>query len=128
MIRGKYGENRGGWCSREVREAHGVELWKEIRMDWELVDTRISFSVGNGRRVRFWRDRWCGDSPLCEFFPSLFALPIEKEAWVAEAWDPLAEGGWGGWNPCFSRALNDWEVEEVEIFWSVFTRGECLRM
>ena len=22
----------------------------------------------------------------------------------------------GGWNPCFSRALNDWEVEEAERF------------
>ena len=26
---------------------------------------------------------------------------------------PLAEGGW---NPCFSRAFNDWEVEEVKRF------------
>ena len=80
MIRGKYEENRGGWCSREVREAHGVGLWKGIRMDWELVGARISFSVGNKRRARFWRDRWCGDSPLCESFPSLFALSTEKEA------------------------------------------------
>ncbi|RVW39191.1 hypothetical protein CK203_078186 [Vitis vinifera] len=28
----------------------------------------------------------------------------------------MVEGGWGGWNPCFSRALNDWEVEEAERF------------
>ena len=91
MIRGKYGEDKGGWCSREVREAHGVGLWKGIRMDWELVGTRILFIVGNGRRVRFWRDRWCGDSPLCVF--SLFALSIDKEAWVADIWGPLAEGG-----------------------------------
>ncbi|RVW44886.1 hypothetical protein CK203_109627 [Vitis vinifera] len=75
----------------EVREAHDMGLWKGIRMDWELVGTRISFSVGNGRRVRFWRDRWCG-IPLCvSSFPSLFALSIEKEAWVADVWDPLAE-------------------------------------
>ncbi|RVX06663.1 hypothetical protein CK203_029560 [Vitis vinifera] len=82
-----------GWCSREVRDAHDMGLWKGIRMDWELVGTRISFNVGNGRRVRFWRDRWCGDSPLCESFPSLFALSTEKEAWVADVWDPLAERG-----------------------------------
>ncbi|RVX18352.1 hypothetical protein CK203_006746 [Vitis vinifera] len=37
-------------------------------------------------------------------------------AWVADIWDPLAERGWGRWNPCFSRAFNDWEVEEVERF------------
>ena len=79
VIKGKYGEDRGGWCSREVREAHGMGLWKGIRMDWKL--------------VRFWRDRWCGDSPLCMSFPSLFALTVEKEAWVVDIWDPLAEGG-----------------------------------
>ncbi|RVW16173.1 hypothetical protein CK203_074347 [Vitis vinifera] len=73
VIRGKYGEDRGGWCSREVREAHGVGLWKGIRMDREV-------------------------------------------EWVADIWDSLAEGGWGGWNPCFSRAFNDWEVEEAERF------------
>ena len=104
MIRRKYGEDRGGWSSREVREAHGVGLWKGIRMDWELVGARISFRVGNGRRVSFWRDRWCGDSPLCVSFPSLFALSAEKEVWVADVWDPSAEGGW---SPYFSRALND---------------------
>ena len=31
--------------------------------------------------------------PLCVSFPSLFALSIDKEAWVADIWDPLAEGG-----------------------------------
>ncbi|RVX15878.1 SWI/SNF complex subunit SWI3C [Vitis vinifera] len=36
VIRGKYGEARGGWCSREVREAHGLGLWKGIRMGWKL--------------------------------------------------------------------------------------------
>ncbi|RVW39704.1 hypothetical protein CK203_115998 [Vitis vinifera] len=61
---GKYGEDRGGWCSRDVREAHGMGLWKGIRMDWELVDDRMVLIVGNGQR----------------------------EAWVADIWDPLAEG------------------------------------
>ena len=90
VIRGKYGEERGGWCSREVREAHGVGLWKGLRMEWDFVGSRISFPIGNGRRVRFWRDRWCGDSPLCVSFPSLFALTDDKDSWVADIWDPLA--------------------------------------
>ena len=78
--------------------------------------SRILFLVGNGRRVRFWRDRWYGDSPLCVSFPSLFALSVDKEAWVADIWDSLAEEGWGGWNPYFSRAFNDWEVEAAKRF------------
>ncbi|RVW44985.1 putative ribonuclease H protein [Vitis vinifera] len=113
VIRGKYGEDKGGWCSRE---AHGMGLWKGIRLDWKLVSDRLAFKVGNGIRVSFWRDRWCGESPLCMSFPSLFALTVEKEAWVADIWDPLVEGGWGGSNPCFLRAFNDWEVEEAERF------------
>ncbi|RVX06518.1 hypothetical protein CK203_023540 [Vitis vinifera] len=40
---------------------------------------------GNGRRMRFWRDRWYGDSPLSVSFPSLFALAIDKETKVEEA-------------------------------------------
>ena len=31
---------------------------------------------------------------------------------MVDVWDPLPEGGW---NPCFSRVLNDWEVEEAKI-------------
>ncbi|RVW70881.1 putative mitochondrial protein [Vitis vinifera] len=80
VIRGKYGEDRGGWCSREVREAHGMGLWKGIRMDWKMVSDRMVFIVGS-----------VGDKYL----------------------GPLAEGGW---NPCFLRAFNDWEVEEAERF------------
>ena len=59
-IKGKYGEESGGWCPREVREVYGVGLWKGIRKDWDFVRTRISFSMGNGWRVRFWKDKWCG--------------------------------------------------------------------
>ena len=32
---------------------------------------------------------------------------------MADVWDPLAERGW---SPYFSRALNDWGVEEAERF------------
>ncbi|RVW79102.1 hypothetical protein CK203_048195 [Vitis vinifera] len=48
VFKGKYEEDRGGWCSREVREAHDMGLWKGIRMDWELVSDRMVFIVGNG--------------------------------------------------------------------------------
>ena len=33
-----------------------------------------------------------------------------------DIWDSSTEGGRGGWNPCFSRSFNDWEVEEAESF------------
>ena len=97
---------RDVWCGALERDKDGLGF----------VGSRISFLVGNRRRVRFWRDRWCGDSLLCVSFPFLFALIEDKKTWMADIWKPLVEGGWGGWNPCFSRAFNDWEVEEVESF------------
>ena len=46
-----------GWCSKEMREEFGVSFWKSIRKEWSLMSSRISFLVGNGRRVKFWKDK-----------------------------------------------------------------------
>ena len=48
---------------------------------------KIVFSMGDGRRVRFWEDRWYGDDALSVSFPSLYAMAASKEAWVVEVWD-----------------------------------------
>ena len=54
---------------------------------------KFVFSVGDGRKVRFWVDRWCGDEALSLSFPFLYALATSKEAWVLEVWDALGEDG-----------------------------------
>ena len=64
--------------------------------------------------MSFWKDTWCGDTPLCASFPSLFALVDPKEAWVTDVWNGTAGRGAGSWSPCFTRTFNDWEMEEVE--------------
>ena len=77
----------------------------------------ISFVVGNGRRVKFWKDRWCTEEPLCEAFPSLFALFDSKETWVTNLGEHRGESG--NWNFCFVRNLNDWELGAMECFLSL---------
>ena len=62
-------------------------LWKEIMKEGFLLNNKIVFSVGDGRRVRFWKDKWCGDDALCVSFPSLYALATLEEAWVVKVWD-----------------------------------------
>ena len=62
--------------------------------------------------MSFWKDTWCGDTPLCASFPSLFALVDPKEAWVKDVWirtvggegvgvlaslGPLMIGRWKRW-------------------------------
>ena len=93
VIRGKYGEDQGGWCSQDVSEGYGVGLWKAIRKFGHLVSSKFSFVVGNVQRVSFWKDTLCGDTPLCVSFPSLFALVDPKEAWMKDVWPGTASGG-----------------------------------
>ncbi|RVW61463.1 putative ribonuclease H protein [Vitis vinifera] len=112
VIRRKYGEEKGGWRSCEIREAYGVGLWKAINKVGQFVTPFFGYEVGDGKNVRFWKDKWCGTSPLSEAFPSLFSIASSKEAWVNEVW--TAEGDRrGSWTPTFNRPFNDWELEEV---------------
>ena len=70
VISRTYGVEERGWCTREVREGYGVGFWKEIRKELPLMRSNFVFSVGDGRRVRFWEDTWCGDNNLsCSFLP-----------------------------------------------------------
>ena len=107
VIRGKYGEEQGRWCSKEAR---GV-LWKSLRKDWDVVRSRLFFVVGNGQRVKFWKDFWCGNKPLCVSFPSLFALAVFKYAWVKDVW--CSNEGGGSW---YRLMTGSW-MRFVDFFW-----------
>ncbi|RVW72345.1 putative mitochondrial protein [Vitis vinifera] len=120
----KFGEEDGGWCSGDSRESHGVGLWKTIRKGWLEFNKRVAFKVGDGRRVRFWKDRWCGEDSLDVAFPRLYNLAFSKDVWVAQLWDQ--SGNLGCWNPVFTRLNNDWEMEEVETFFRRL-HGHALR-
>ena len=42
-----------------------------------MFDTLIvhqQFQIGDGTRVKFWHDVWCGDNPLSMCFPNLFKI------------------------------------------------------
>ena len=106
IISSKYDLQDGGWCSKGVRDCYGVGVWKAIRNGWESFHSHSCFFVGDDTRVKFWKDLWCENQSLEEAFPTLFNLSVNKDSWVAEAWE---EGGVGGsWAPRFNRHLNDW--------------------
>lgn len=46
---------------------------------WKGFNDRIGFRVGDGKRVRFWKD-WCREEPLVVNSPELFSIAIDKEA------------------------------------------------
>ena len=114
VISCKFGESSGGWHTGDLRGGYGTSLWKEIRKEWPSFFQSSVFVLGDGRRINFWKDVWCGGEALCARFPSLFNLALNKEARVADIW----ESGVGarGWSPTFLRSLNDWEIGEMVRF------------
>ena len=83
-----------------MREGYGVGLWKGIRKEGYLMLKKtvfifyFLFFVGDGRRVRFWKDKWSKNNTLCDSFSSLYALADSTKVWVADCWDSLGvEGG-----------------------------------
>ncbi|KAJ9701144.1 hypothetical protein PVL29_006475 [Vitis rotundifolia] len=112
---GKFGEDEGGWTTREVRESYGLGLWKDIRKGWEEFFLRTSIRIGNGRRTRFWWDIWVGDSKLKDLYPLLFRNAMHNSTGVADLWGRQGGGG-GGWEVHFRRPFQDWELDEVTRF------------
>ncbi|RVW41410.1 hypothetical protein CK203_095174 [Vitis vinifera] len=92
---------------------------------WEVVC--LSKKKGGLGEGEFWRDKWCGDSPLCSSFPSLFALTVDKEESVADVWDSLAEGD-GGLESMLFKSFNDWEVEEASSLMEQLHRSRVIEV
>ena len=127
----KYGEEEVGLRSCEVREKYRLGLWKAIRKEWDILGNNMAYSVGNGRSVRFWKDRWCGNNPLCISFPSLFVIASSKEAYGG-CLEPFRKGSMGSlillaaqWlgGGCLERFFRDckegWCVGMCMIRWFV---------
>ena len=80
----------------------------------------MSFALGNGRRVLFWRDKWCGIVPLNVAFPFLYVIVASKKALVTNVWSLIMGGGVGILR--LNLLLNDWENEELSNLFLNLTR------
>ena len=89
---------------------------RKSKKEWPLFLQNVAFSLGNGRRISFWKDVWCGEEALRSLFPSLFILAVQKDAMVIDLWDCNKEEG--RWSPTFLKSFHDWEMKEVERFFS----------
>ena len=70
VILSKFGEDYWGWCPGDINGGFGVGLWKEIRKEWPQLIQHTYLALGNGRRISFWKDVWCGEEALSLMFPN----------------------------------------------------------
>ena len=108
------------------KSPYGVSVWKFIRRGWDNFFKYCAFVVGDGKRVKFWHDCWCGDMSLKGAFPELFAISRDREASV----DDIRSFPKGilHWDLRFSRNVHDWELESLsnfmELIYSIPLKGE----
>ena len=85
-------------------------------MGWEVFSKNIQFEVGVGDRVKFWTDRWCGDSPLQLTFLAVFGMASNKAVSVASCFEWLGIEKRRSWDVCFIRRPNDLAMGVVDEF------------
>ncbi|RVW22717.1 hypothetical protein CK203_103828 [Vitis vinifera] len=112
IILSKYDLQEGGWCSKDARNQYGVGVGRPSEKVGEF-SFSFRFIIGDGTRVKFWKDLWCGNQSLEEAFPILFNLSINKEGWVAEAWEEDEGGGSGGFVLIDTLMIGRWEKSKA---------------
>jgi hypothetical protein len=108
-----------------------VCLWKNIRNDWGNFSNLVSFKVGERSHISFWHDVWCGAATLKSSLLELYSISCNKEALVSNYLD--SSGTSTHWNPSFTRAVQDWELESLDssinlLYSSKTHSGEADRM
>ena len=109
VIEEKYGDGRGGWCTKPVTGTYGVSVWKSIRSGWMGFSKFLQFDVGDGTRVKFWEDEWYRDCALKVAFPELYSISRTKESLVSEVMRFLK--GQLHWDFQLRRPPQDWELD-----------------
>jgi hypothetical protein len=61
VVETKFDNMRGDWCSKEIVGPFGVGVWKHIKWGWGVFLSFMRYEVGDGSKIRFWYNLWCGD-------------------------------------------------------------------
>lgn len=78
---------------------------EKIRKGWDLFSRYTRFVVGDGSKISFWHDLWCGDTTLKVAFLALFDIARLKDAVVADNLERLGDSY--QWNVSFIREAHD---------------------
>ncbi|WMV14557.1 hypothetical protein MTR67_007942 [Solanum verrucosum] len=63
VVREKHG-SQDHWSTKQAIGPHGVGIWKCLSRLWDEFSRNDQLIVGNGQHVKFWKDRWLGNTTL----------------------------------------------------------------
>ena len=105
------GGRGGGWCTRFVNGPYGVGLWKNVSQRWPSFFRHILYDIGDGSGVKFWQDRWCGETSLAVRYSDLFRFCRNKDASVTELM--MSTNGVLFWDVRFFRGVHARDLEAM---------------
>ena len=109
-MEGKYGALRNGWDVQEVSYKTSA-IWKGILFVKENFMKTITYRVGSGEKILFWKDNWIGARPLANQFPDLCSCVVDKNAKV-KCYLSFS-GEQKVWIPILRRNLMEHEVGQL---------------
>lgn len=99
-------------------------MWKFITKGWEKFRECVQFQVGDGNRISFWIDFWCGDTSLCLTYPELYQISLDKDGTVTDS--VALVNGQRVWNPRFRRNFHDGRWSRWMNFLECWQTPPCL--
>ncbi|XP_026459541.1 uncharacterized protein LOC113360224 [Papaver somniferum] len=112
FVEDNYGCDNNGWDAKQTKRPYGTGLWRGICNRMDKFRLGIMHKVGNGRRTRFWLDKWLGGEVLKDKFPNLYEVTRKQGSWVSELATSNIEGG-TSWDLDFKRRFTDTEIHEA---------------
>ena len=61
-------------------------IWKDVCKHHNAFWNCLPFKLGDGSKIHFWEDQWCGPSPLAFLFDDLYPLVVKQNCSVASQW------------------------------------------
>ncbi|KAK1262369.1 hypothetical protein QJS04_geneDACA011516 [Acorus gramineus] len=69
------------WPTLNVRM---TQICGGMFVDQAEIVNAVGWTIGDGKSVHFWLDRWAGDTGLTEVAPDIFRLSTKKDGAVSE--------------------------------------------
>lgn len=84
LLKEKYGTETGDFFPKRSKLPFGISVWRGLALVEPLFRQLSKFRLGNGTKIDFWNDNWCGRAPLSRIFPTVYQAAGLKTVTVCD--------------------------------------------